>query len=746
MTDRAPGSGPATKEPSCINCGGTGHWAVACPEPVRAKPAGLSRRNTSTSHDHARGGDHQHGGRRPGAVVTKYPAPPTGNPIVTRYGPPPPGQPLAPPYPGPPQPYPSYPPPPNGYAPPPPGSYPGYPQYSTPPPPPAPPPGAYPPPSGPPASSGPYHYPVPSQYGGSPPGPPGPPPSYQPPPHYPSGGSYAPSYSPPSGYHPAPAPPSSSHYPPPYNSTSTSPGGYSSSTYGPPPVQPLYGAQPGPPPPPPSYAQPYGPPESGYGPLPSLPAPPRTIPPRLPPGLPSGLPPIPPHRNQLPRDRHGRHRQGQNNRPDRSRKTNKHGNPKRDASQPKPKMGGTKEKQVPARVESEPKVLKTTPVPSTTPESRHANTVSEEGVDDDEADWKWEEEMIFKETDKPHQPDPIAKPLPGPEGYHDNIMLPPAWNATCIQSEFVTEENLVEFSRPVRETERFASLQLDPAFWRSPVDSKIVKQQPEVRDKPITFKSVRLPGFPSLPPKPPTPENRDYRPMNSRKRTWEDSPYKSSLATGNQEGGEWGDHRHKRHRGDSHSGYDTASPHNRRTREDSRPIDRYRSQKLDRVDSDPAQMLLKSLEDPYDAGPSRRHDGEKLSIRQDSVYYSSRHARHHTLTNSTREGGRTSPPSGTSPPERNPRGRHASRSRSRSRRSPRRGSHSSQAESRPASRQSVASFVSHGTEDSELSALEAELLGIAPKSKEGTEGKLGDHATKLRKRVQKVDSAYGRRW
>ncbi|KAK6221664.1 hypothetical protein QIS74_04536 [Colletotrichum tabaci] len=173
-------------------------------------------------------------------------------------------------------------------------------------------------------------------------------------------------------------------------------------------------------------------------------------------------------------------------------------------------------------------------------------------------------------------------------------MLPPAWNATCIQSEFVTEENLVEFSRPVRETERFASLQLDPAFWRSPVDSMIVKQQPEVRDKPITFKSVRLPGFPSLPPKPPTPENRDYRPMNSRKRTWEDSPYKSSLAT--------------------------------------------------------------------------------------------------------------------------------------------------------ASRQSVASFASHGTEDSELSALEAELLGIAPKSKEGTEGKLGDHATKLRKRVQKVDSAYGRRW
>ncbi|KAJ0158664.1 hypothetical protein CTA2_11114 [Colletotrichum tanaceti] len=390
----------------------------------------------------------------------------------------------------------------------------------------------------------------------------------------------------------------------------------------------------------------------------------------------------------------------------RSRKNNKHGNPKRDASQPKPKVGSTKEKQVPARVEPEPKVLKTTPVPSATPESRHANTAPEDGVDEDEADWKWEEEMIFKETDKPHQPDPIAKPLPGPDGYHDNIMLPPAWNATCIQSDFITEENLAEFSRPVRETERFASLQLDPAFWRSPVDSKIVKQQPEVRDKPVTFKSVRLPGFPSLPPKPPTPENRDYRPVNNRKRTWEESPYKNLLATGNQESGEWADHRHKRHRGDSHSGYDTASPHNRRIREDSRSIDRYRSQKSDRADPDPTQALLKSLEDPHDAEPSRRHDGDKLS-------YSRRRAGIATVRNI--------------PARKKPSGQ-------------------TRIEVSVSVVQSVASFASHGTEDSELSALEAELLGIAPKSKEGTEGKLGDHATKLRKRVQKVDSAYGRRW
>lgn len=58
----------------------------------------------------------------------------------------------------------------------------------------------------------------------------------------------------------------------------------------------------------------------------------------------------------------------------------------------------------------------------------------------------------------------------------------------------------------------------------------------------------------------------------------------------------------------------------------------------------------------------------------------------------------------------------------------------------------MASFASYGTEGSELSALEAELLGIAPKSKGGKEGKHGDgstsNAAKFRKRAPKVDSAY----
>ncbi|KXH52245.1 zinc knuckle, partial [Colletotrichum simmondsii] len=715
MADHAPGMGPSMKEPSCINCGGVGHWAVACPEPVRAKPAGLSRKNTSSGHDHhGRGGEYQHGGRRPGAVVTKYSAPPSGNPIVTRYAPPP-GQPHAPPYPGPLPSYPSYPPPPNGYPPPPTGNYPGYSQYSPPPPPP---PGAHPPPPAPPA---PYHYPPSGQYGAPPPpGPSGlPPPPYQPPPpQYAGSAPYPlppppPSYSSSPGYHPGP-PPSGGQYPPSYNSTP--PGGY---------PQPHYGSQP--PPTPSTYPPSWAPPPPGYGHPPPLPGPPRATPP--------GLPPIPPARNQPPRDRNGRHRQGHNNR-DRSRR-NKQGNQsKRDPSQPRPKSEN-KARPGPTlpQLEAGSKVAVEAPsVASDTPKSVNINSASEQEADE-EYDWNWEEEMIFKELEKTHQPDPIAKPLPGPEEYHDNIVLPPAWNATWIQSRFATEGNLTEFSRPIRETEFFVTLQYDPAFWKCP-EGSAPKQPPEPRERPSTFKSSRLPGFPSLPPKPPTPENREYRLVNNRKRTLDDSTYKSSRVRGVPEGGEWADHRHKRHKVDSLPGYNATSPHNPRSREDSRPTDRYRHQRPERTDSDPGQTLLMSLDESQDAGPSRRFEDAGL---QDSGYYSSRNVRRQTSTNNFQERG-ASPPMlhrGTSRPDSRPHSRQASRSRSRSRHSRRRGSHSSHDESRPASRQSVASF---GSDASELSALEAELLGIAPKSKADRDGK--PDGVKMRKRVTKVDSAY----
>ncbi|KAF6834562.1 zinc knuckle [Colletotrichum plurivorum] len=720
MAHHAPGMEPATKEPSCINCGGIGHWAVACPEPVRAKPANTS----STGPDHGRSSDN--GGRRSGPVVTKYPAPPGGNPIVTRYAPPP-SQAHAPPYPGPPQPYSSYPPPPGGYGPPPPpGSYPGYSQYSPPPPPPFSGPTGPPGPPGLPAHPPPstsYQFPAPGQYGAQPPpglpAPP-PPPPYQPP-HYPSGSAYPPPYYPPGGPPPPPPPgqyPQGAGYPPP--------------AFSPPPPQPPFPSHS---PPLPSHPQPYGYPDQRYGPSPPLPGPPRGPPPH-------GLPPIPPQpqRHQQPRDRNNRHRQGNHNRQDRSRRNKNVNQSKRDNSQPRPKPAN-KENPVPARPDTTPKPAEAASVASGTPESRHAPTVSDQVVDEED-DWKWEEEMIFKEPPKTHQPDPIGKPLPGPEDYHEDIMLPPAWNATWFQSMFVKEENFVEFSRPIRETPFFANMRLDPAFWKPPSGARVVKQPPEIREKPSIFKSSRLPGFPSLPPKPPTPEHRDYRPLNNRKRTWEDSPHQQKGSHVNQEGGDWRDNRQKRHKSELHAGHDSTSPHNRRVKEHTMSIDRYRSQRHEHLDHD-GSALVGSQEDNNDVGPARERDN--ITARQDSGYHSSRHLRRQDSANSVKDRAQT-PPAYLGTPS----AQHRSRSRQGSHQSLRRGSHSSNVESRPGSGHSVASFASPDSEGSDLSDLEAELLGRRPtKSKGGKEGKNEGGtpgASKFRKRAPRINAAYSRRW
>ncbi|KAM3467908.1 hypothetical protein MY5147_008469 [Beauveria neobassiana] len=39
MTDQVVTHPGRTEEPQCYNCGGMGHWAVACPEPTRETPA-----------------------------------------------------------------------------------------------------------------------------------------------------------------------------------------------------------------------------------------------------------------------------------------------------------------------------------------------------------------------------------------------------------------------------------------------------------------------------------------------------------------------------------------------------------------------------------------------------------------------------------------------------------------------------------------------------------------------------------
>ncbi|KAJ3477298.1 hypothetical protein NLG97_g8878 [Lecanicillium saksenae] len=136
MSDQVATHPGRPEEPQCYNCGGMGHWAVACPEPTRETPAGLAAWRNASAARQGNGRAQQNDGRK------------SKGPIITKYGPPPP---------------------PAGYGahyPPPPGYPPQHPQYSAPPPQPSYPPQYHYPhghgqPPPPPPSHGQHHYPPP---------------------------------------------------------------------------------------------------------------------------------------------------------------------------------------------------------------------------------------------------------------------------------------------------------------------------------------------------------------------------------------------------------------------------------------------------------------------------------------------------------------------------------------------------------------------------------------------------------
>ncbi|ELR10650.1 hypothetical protein VC83_06871 [Pseudogymnoascus destructans] len=81
--------------PTCYNCGDSGHYFDACPEPARKIPAGLAaaqaaKANAGPQSHHGGYGGQDHRSKRQktgsGPVVTRYPVP---GPVVTRYCPPP---------------------------------------------------------------------------------------------------------------------------------------------------------------------------------------------------------------------------------------------------------------------------------------------------------------------------------------------------------------------------------------------------------------------------------------------------------------------------------------------------------------------------------------------------------------------------------------------------------------------------------------------------------------------------------
>ncbi|KAK0641680.1 hypothetical protein B0T16DRAFT_219455 [Cercophora newfieldiana] len=448
MANTAPGQSTTQSEPVCYNCGTSGHWVMACPEPTRNKPAGLERWQ-SQHHEHSASSDRNGSSHeKKGPIVTRYPPPPGQAPSIQRYGPPPPPFPPAGGPPLPPQAYPQ-----PGYPPPPPPPYAG----------------GYPAPPPPPPQYGQY---PPQQYGQQPPvyGQPQYPPSYFPPPplpppptpsvtapYYSGGPPPPPSAFPPGAYPPqhyAGPPPPSGPYPPPY-------------VAGVPPPPPDYQYPPATAPPPaPTYA---APPSNAA----SYPHPPQSAPPP-PPGVsfdrPPGLPPRPPPpltQNTPDRNHHrGRHERHQGKRGKSQKEKNRSGNDGKNRSR-----NDDSGKNNHNRNERHRERRHATPPQGERPpkEKAHQAPIPEAKPVEEDGEWDPESEQDLKQIfiEKKTKPaDPVGIPLP-PE-YSDIPTIPPAYNATCVKSDFFNENNLKEYVLPVRATAQWSEARWDPVFKSYP--------------------------------------------------------------------------------------------------------------------------------------------------------------------------------------------------------------------------------------------------------------------------------------
>ncbi|KAK4154531.1 hypothetical protein C8A00DRAFT_14324 [Chaetomidium leptoderma] len=449
MATAAPGQAAPEQEGVCYNCGVKGHWMVACPEPTRDMPAGLQR-----WHQHKEHGNPGRGGAsrdKKGPVVTHYPPPPPAHaPPAIPYG-----QPTPPPFP------PGLPPPPplssRGY------SHPGYP--------PAPYPGSYQPPPPPPPQYGQYPTPPPPppQYGQYP-TPPPPPPHYGQQPPYGQPQYQAP-YPPPAGYYPTSASPPPVPPPPSYP-----PGAYAPQQYGPPPPPPS--STPYPPP----YATPAPPPPSStpYPPLYPTPTPPLPGSYQYPPGQPQpyapppaagshyppppgwtpsqgGPPPPPPlSANQIPVGTHrGRQQKNHGSKRSHQRDKNRHGHEKPGKCRSRNERQG--------RRSSRDEQQLTTDDPKAKADEGPQEPAAEGTGKDDEWDPQFEEDwkQAFPEI-KANPADPVGIPLASE--YTEDPTIPPAYNATCVKSEFFQDGNQKEFGRSIKEHPSWATLQNDPVF------------------------------------------------------------------------------------------------------------------------------------------------------------------------------------------------------------------------------------------------------------------------------------------
>lgn len=86
----------------------------------------------------------------------------------------------------------------------------------------------------------------------------------------------------------------------------------------------------------------------------------------------------------------------------------------------------------------------------------------ETGPQDD--DFEWELRTIFEEPEY-HQPDETGKPLPSPSQWHDGVVLPRAWDAPSIDSEYLKDKYRDVFFSSIRNTRFWKYLRYDPIFW-----------------------------------------------------------------------------------------------------------------------------------------------------------------------------------------------------------------------------------------------------------------------------------------
>ncbi|KAK4098284.1 hypothetical protein N658DRAFT_223786 [Parathielavia hyrcaniae] len=465
MTGTAPGQAAAETGAVCYNCGIKGHWVVACPEPTRAVPAGFERwQQMKEQGNHERRGGSK---EKKGPIVTHYaPPPPHQGPPAIHYGQPPP-----PPYPTglPPAP----PPHPQGYQQPayPPNTYPGayqphpppqpqYGHYCAPAPPPPPPPPH-------------YHQQVP--YGQPPYPTPYPPTSYYPPSHappVPPPPQYPPTTYPQQQYAlpppppPPPPPPGSTHYPPAYSPPVPPPPG----AYQYPPGQPQLHA-------PPQPAGPQYPPPPGW-------VTPQTSPP--PPPLPR-----PPSANQTPLGNHrGRHQKNHGSKRSQHRDKNRHGQDKQG------KNNARNERQGPRHSRDEQH--KKTAGPQVKDEVTRAPKTDGPADESEETESAWDPQLeedlklAFPEI-KAKPADPVGIPLAAE--YNEDPTIPPAYNATCVKSDFFREGNEKEFAQSIRDHPSWETLKYDPVFILYP--GMVVRRFPDCEHEYTTYN-------PSDPPPPPS--------------------------------------------------------------------------------------------------------------------------------------------------------------------------------------------------------------------------------------------------